>query len=682
MVAKASGFEASMQTRDELAKVIKRQLGVLYTLGLDESGPDRANPAELLAKVAGRVASQDLKVLIMGHFNAGKSTLINALLGFKILPAKMMPTTAFINEIRYAPDDQKRIVIHPKPGRWEGGDGPFPIDFAELDKYLTIDHSDGTSQAKSSPFAKVELFWPLPLCKNKVEIIDSPGLNDPDSHDKITIDYLPNADAIIYCMSCDAAFTDLDSKTIAMLRNLGYTSLIFVLTKFDRVRESAFLNGNDEEKEYVRAMVAKLKDLTELGRQGIFFVDSLHAMMAKMSGDPAALADTGIPDLERDLEEYLVRTRFRSKVNKAIIQVRTTNNDAQANIDDRIAMANTSLKELEDRARRAQEPLAQLKQKSDLILGKAEVGMTHLLRGVSDRARSFLISCPDHVKSWIDGYEPDAKLSWNPMNMRKSIENLADDYLGQIQLNFQLEISEWLSKELVPWIEVELDNLFKSFESMTLDYNTTLRQVRLALDFKTSSGGSIIAESQSPSMASKLGGLVYSFVTHDWINGSMVSIFGVKGLLRGLAAQLVGGAILGIVGGLISAPIGLPALIATAIISGGLGGVLNFMDIKTQIRKKVIASEESSLRDHNRQIELANKIEQQIDEKFKDILKSMRRATREDIDSVDASVRKALAEKRQGEEKVEQERRLLAEATKENRDVATAILDLAAEAKV
>jgi len=47
------------------------------------------------------IKSRKYNVAVVGEFRRGKSSLINALLGFKVLPADVTPTTATINRITY-----------------------------------------------------------------------------------------------------------------------------------------------------------------------------------------------------------------------------------------------------------------------------------------------------------------------------------------------------------------------------------------------------------------------------------------------------------------------------------------------------------------------------------------------------------------------------------------------------
>ena len=68
--------------------------------------------AELIAQDVRRtiqtLAEERFKVVVVGHFSQGKSTVINALLGTRLLPSSPRPTTAILNRLRHC--DQ--VAIH------------------------------------------------------------------------------------------------------------------------------------------------------------------------------------------------------------------------------------------------------------------------------------------------------------------------------------------------------------------------------------------------------------------------------------------------------------------------------------------------------------------------------------------------------------------------------------------
>ena len=169
-----------------------------------------------LIKARSRIEDANLKILIAGQFKTGKSTIINALLGKNILPAYSTPCTAVITEINYADTPRAELVFKPNlttvpddlcPKALEhiNAHKPTVPDLilegetleSELEDFLVIP-ANGKEQRDAvaeSPYALCRLFWPLDLCRNNVEIIDSPGLNEAAARDKTTMDYVPKATA-------------------------------------------------------------------------------------------------------------------------------------------------------------------------------------------------------------------------------------------------------------------------------------------------------------------------------------------------------------------------------------------------------------------------------------------------------------------------------------------------------
>ena len=75
------------------------------------------------------IKNKRYRVAVMGEFKRGKSSLINALLGAKILPADATPTTATINRITYGPDPKAVIIFR------DGQKKEIPTD--QLTDYVT-----------------------------------------------------------------------------------------------------------------------------------------------------------------------------------------------------------------------------------------------------------------------------------------------------------------------------------------------------------------------------------------------------------------------------------------------------------------------------------------------------------------------------------------------------------------
>ena len=196
----------------ELADMLNDSAEVISELNMNQF-------QENLKQLGMKVQNDTFKIQVVGTFKNGKSTFINSFLGEEILPAYALPTTAVINEVKWGED--KKAVIHfrnPLPEKLPSGIPekamahmskfnmqnipPLEIPYDEIEDYVVIPFDkDPTEMLLESPYEKVELFWPLPLLKNGVEIIDSPGLNEHRTRTKVTMDYLSKADAILFVLN-------------------------------------------------------------------------------------------------------------------------------------------------------------------------------------------------------------------------------------------------------------------------------------------------------------------------------------------------------------------------------------------------------------------------------------------------------------------------------------------------
>ncbi|HNV71685.1 MAG TPA: dynamin family protein, partial [Candidatus Ozemobacteraceae bacterium] len=146
---------------------------------------------------------------VMGEFNAGKSTLINALLGTNALPRGNLPTTPLPCTLRYgdyplavliANDGQRQYLpIEQLPGLF--GHSSVPVAGSE---------SPLVDPRGQLPFAlrqvrEIEIVLPIELLKH-FWIIDTPGLNSGNtSHQRATEALVRRADAVLWVFDANQA---------------------------------------------------------------------------------------------------------------------------------------------------------------------------------------------------------------------------------------------------------------------------------------------------------------------------------------------------------------------------------------------------------------------------------------------------------------------------------------------
>ncbi|MFL5306843.1 MAG: dynamin family protein [Polyangia bacterium] len=171
-------------------------------------------------------------VVVLGEFNHGKSTFINALLGAPLLPTGITPTTAVLSHVSHGPRRTATVVT-------ENGERR-PIDPAALADWLTVEGEVGQTGAEAASIHHVELTEPLPLLENRLTLVDTPGVNDiNEQRAEITYGYLPRADAAVFLLDATQILTASERQFLEerILRSTR-DRLLFVVAKTDLLSET------------------------------------------------------------------------------------------------------------------------------------------------------------------------------------------------------------------------------------------------------------------------------------------------------------------------------------------------------------------------------------------------------------------------------------------------------------
>jgi small GTP-binding protein len=213
-------------------------------------------------------------LVVVGEYNSGKSTFINALLGDEVFAMGDLPTTRAISILRY------------------GKAGP-PESLGE----------------------NMHLYqYPLEVLRD-LDIVDTPGTNSIERMEEaITRDFVPRADLVLFVTSLLQPLTASELDFLAHIRQWG-KKVVFVVNGVDR-------RNSDEQVGRVREYLQK-EIAARLGAASptIYFISALLALRAKLAAKPgataqpaagsASLAGAPIPDPVNEypaLERYVLET--------------------------------------------------------------------------------------------------------------------------------------------------------------------------------------------------------------------------------------------------------------------------------------------------------------------------------------------------------------------------------------
>lgn len=392
------------------------------------------------------------KIIVLGEFKNGKSTLLNGMLGSKTLPAKAAPSTAIITMLVHG--DRQEVAIHesgrvePRPVSWEAFVQEFQLsrqDQETLAGHGTID------RFRHVEYAVIECRHPI--CASGVRLIDSPGLGEHLSRTRVATTFLKQAQAVIFVLNATRILTREERDFIDGVLGQGrLPHVFFVVNRINQV-----VGDGGEIRQWVeKALAPHFREESgdfdhDLYRRRVFFVDARGALDARatLPIDEARLEASGVPALERELERFLTgEEKVAATLHSTVQYLRSVVEQAYRRIDREKVALDQPLADLERRHAEAGQRL------DALSAHKAEIERTILLFGDTIRQkvyanlRTFVeemqATWPEDSRRLIDlDRAVTMKALLQSYTHPEARERMAAAIQEQIQQYLQVKFGEW-----------------------------------------------------------------------------------------------------------------------------------------------------------------------------------------------------------------------------------------------
>ena len=367
-----------------------------------------------------------LKLPVVGGFNAGKSTLLNTILGRDLLPTNITPETAVAYELYYSEEEKLETVEHGKVTN--------TLPLGDINK-ITY---------KPSLYVRVFLNNDTIRRFNEkgIVVVDMPGLDSGvEKHNNAIMEYIQDGTVFALIVDCEAG--TLTSSAITFLKEIRTYGL----------KVEVFLSKIEKKKENI----SEIQEFITKQAQKYISVDTQVHLLSALQGNVGEFISF-VDSV--DSQEYL-RKRFKGQVEGLLMKVIT-------NLQLQITLKNTPSTKYQDLIEKIKEEKA-----SALDQLKHQMASTQPLEGsvedIMDDVRHALLNNASLLaniafKTHGNGNELKNQLLAiiRPAlinGVRRELTEYAD-CLSPVVENFMVNINEIISQNATP------ENIIEDFDPL------------------------------------------------------------------------------------------------------------------------------------------------------------------------------------------------------------------------
>ncbi|KAF9942001.1 mitofusin [Mortierella alpina] len=353
-----------------------------------------------------RVSDKSSKVLITGDLNAGKSTLVNALMQRTILPIDQQPCTSLFCEVLDAQENEGQEAVHaikePSAYNREDPNTFTVVDMRHLEKFMNdvIDGYEDYAQLKV--YCTDRRLVNDSLLHNGVvdiALIDSPGLNRDSVKTTALFARQQEIDVVVFVVSAENHFT-LSGKEFLWNAANEKTHIFIVVNRFDSIRD----------KERCKRVI--LDQIKQLSAKTYEDADELVHFVSAGSCLPEVIQGGDLPAdflrLEECLRSFVLEKRCKSKLAPAKVYLENILSDVSILSESNRQMAAEELAKVRMELERGEPQYQETLVRREMVLEKVDRLAEETCMLIDTMTREKLTNSVDDIENSVSALVP-----WN-----------------------------------------------------------------------------------------------------------------------------------------------------------------------------------------------------------------------------------------------------------------------------
>lgn len=421
VMVRETDFSRLAHTWEELAERMK------------ENG-DVTTPSKL-RQLADKTKGAELNIAFCGHFSAGKSTMINTLLGVNLLPSNPIPTSANVVKIRGGEKEARVYTMN-------SGIMTFDPD-TEMEKLKQFAVDGDTVES-------VEVAYPGTFLDEQSSLLDTPGIDSTDAAHKIaTESALHLADVVIYMMDYNHVQAEENFNFTKTLKDRG-KPVYLVVNMIDKHID--FELDFDSYKESVEEAFANWN----IHPDGIYYTSLAEPDHPENQYDALRAKLSQLIAGREELVGESVRSAAGHLIDEHVQVLKRANESLRQEWEGQLGGIEVEGLNPQDAAA-VQEALQQAEKEVAALANRAEEARRHMEKELSvllDNARLTYFSTNEAAQSYLESKKPGFKLGFlfagkkTEEERARREEALLADLREKVAGNLDFHFRELMGKQL------------------------------------------------------------------------------------------------------------------------------------------------------------------------------------------------------------------------------------------
>ena len=429
---------------------------------------------DLAARVAAarqRLEDPAFRVLVVGEFKQGKSSLVNALLDTDVCPVDDDIATSAPTAVGFSESPSARVLYNPTSEDPAAEPDVEEIPFDRIREYVT----EAMNPANERRVQWVEVGIPSPMLKDGLVFVDTPGVGGLGSvHGAITAAALPSADGVLFLSDTSQEFSEPELTFLKQAISLC-PNVCCVATKIDFYPAWRKIVDLDQ------GHLGEAKIDTK-----ILPVSSTLRTQALELGDRELEDESGFPKLIETLRTEIIGDGERRGVAGVCAELLTVTDQLQAQFatEGAVLKAPQDAGPLQEGLERANARAEQLRSQTARWAVTLSDGIGDLSADVSHDLRGRLRQITKEADEVIDADDPaEIWAEFEPWLYRRSAEDVVNNF------RFLQARAEELSARVAE--HFELDSQEAAYHPDLADAGGSLRResTEAHVDFSTMGSG-------------------------------------------------------------------------------------------------------------------------------------------------------------------------------------------------